>query len=295
MVDTLHAASRGDAQRDAETMLDAEVPQLDAALAEEPAAAQTKNVSPSALDRVTANRANAARSTGPRTPAGLARASGNALSHGLSARSVVVRGESAEQWETFRDATLADLDARGAVEHALATRVAELLWRLQRAGAVEAAVANFALDGAEEGAVREALDAEENREIEVGALDAQALKRPEGYEQPVNLGDARTLADLDGCVARAAAIVESVDALSTKEMGDSVPREGAEGLLRFMADVAGADLVFVRPPRAGLPPGPTTPAAPPRPPADAMRLDAYNVGAMIVTAQQIAGRAGSRR
>jgi len=109
--------------------------------------------------RVEANRANAARSTGPKTADGLARSSANALSHGLTARSVVVRGESAEQWEAFRDATLADLDARGAVEHALATRVAELLWRLQRAGAAEAAVANFAVDRAERASIEAALDA----------------------------------------------------------------------------------------------------------------------------------------
>ncbi len=109
--------------------------------------------------RVEANRANAARSTGPKTADGLARSSANALSHGLTARSVVVRGESAERWEAFRDATLADLDVHGAVEHALATRVAELLWRLQRAGAAEAAVANFTVDRAERASIAAALAA----------------------------------------------------------------------------------------------------------------------------------------
>ncbi len=123
--------------------------------------APRENAPPTASSpaRVEANRANAAHSTGPKTADGLARSSGNALVHGLTARSVVVRGESLEQWEAFRDAALADLDARGPVERALATRVAELLWRLQRAGAAEAAVANFALARAERASIAAALDA----------------------------------------------------------------------------------------------------------------------------------------
>jgi hypothetical protein len=165
--------------------------------------------------RVEANRANAALSTGPKTTDGLARSSGNALSHGLTARSVVVRGESAEAWQAFRDATLADLDARGPVETALATRVAELLWRLSRASAAEAAVADFALARAEQASIMAALD----------ACDGP------GDGSPFCFRSADTLADLRARALRAraagevaqAAIVAADDArLDPAAVGDVV-------------------------------------------------------------------------
>ena len=104
--------------------------------------------------RADANRANAALSTGPRTPAGLAASSANATTHGLTARSIVVRSESLEAWEVFRAAALADLAPVGFVEVQLAERASELLWRLRRAGVAEAVVAGFAVNAAE----REALE-----------------------------------------------------------------------------------------------------------------------------------------
>lgn len=109
--------------------------------------------------RIDANRANAARSTGPRTPAGLAVSRANATTHGLTARSIVLRGESSEAWEVFRAAAMADLAPVGFVEVQFAERAAELLWRLRRAGAAEAAVAAFSDADAEREAFRDAIEA----------------------------------------------------------------------------------------------------------------------------------------
>lgn len=109
--------------------------------------------------RMTANRRNALASTGPRTPAGQERASQNALTHGLVARKVLVRGESAEAWEMYRAAVLDDLAPVGVVEQTLAGRIAELLWRLTRAGAAEAALATYAVAEAERVAWAAAVDA----------------------------------------------------------------------------------------------------------------------------------------
>ena len=86
-----------------------------------------------------ANRQNCRLSTGPRTEAGKAASSANALSHGLTAAStVVLPEEDADAFERLREGVIADLDPAGALQEALAQRVAVLLWRLDRAARLEA-------------------------------------------------------------------------------------------------------------------------------------------------------------
>lgn len=69
---------------------------------------------------------------GPRSTAGKAALANNSLKHGLTAAAIVLPSESADDWEGFHDDVRARFDAEGAVEIALASRVAELLWRLRR-------------------------------------------------------------------------------------------------------------------------------------------------------------------
>ncbi len=83
--------------------------------------------------QVEANRANAEKSTGPRTPEGKERASQNALKHGLFAREAVLRGEDEDEFEMHRERLLAQLNPVGPLEEILAARVVDLSWRLQRA------------------------------------------------------------------------------------------------------------------------------------------------------------------
>ena len=52
--------------------------------------------------KLAANRANARKSTGPRTPEGKARASLNAISHGLFCKDLVLPGESQEVLKLLR-------------------------------------------------------------------------------------------------------------------------------------------------------------------------------------------------
>ena len=90
-----------------------------------------------------ANKKNAARSTGPRTPGGKAIIAQNAVQHGLTAVSPVIAGmERKEDWRDFRDGVLADLAPEGCVEVALARRVAQLFWRLRRVTNYETGVTN---------------------------------------------------------------------------------------------------------------------------------------------------------
>ena len=89
--------------------------------------------------QIDANRENALKSTGPRTEAGKAASSANALSHGLTAAStVVLPEEDTDAFERLREGVIADLDPAGALQEALAQRIAVLLWRLDRAARLEA-------------------------------------------------------------------------------------------------------------------------------------------------------------
>lgn len=87
--------------------------------------------------KIQANRFNALRSTGPRTPAGKARARWNALRHGLLAQEVVIpAGRAQEDEGAFRDlfTRLCDeLQPQGVLESMCVERIAIRYWRLRRA------------------------------------------------------------------------------------------------------------------------------------------------------------------
>jgi hypothetical protein len=87
-----------------------------------------------------ANRANAQRSTGPKTQNGKRKSSRNALRHGLSAKSLVVMSETIEDYEDFRAAMHRTLLPQDAVEEQLFERVVLCAWRLRRLSRVEAAI-----------------------------------------------------------------------------------------------------------------------------------------------------------
>src|SRR4051812_48546954 len=83
--------------------------------------------------RLAANRRNAARSTGPRTPEGKAVVALNALKHGLLSREALVRGESEAELVAFAKRMRAQLAPVGELELLLADRVVSSAWRLRRA------------------------------------------------------------------------------------------------------------------------------------------------------------------
>lgn len=88
--------------------------------------------------KTAANRRNALRSTGPRTPAGKDRVSLNALRHGLRAEDAVLPYlERVQDWENHRAGLLAALAPVGNLEALLAERVALNSWRLQRVARFE--------------------------------------------------------------------------------------------------------------------------------------------------------------
>jgi len=83
--------------------------------------------------QVVANRRNAEKSTGPRTPEGKAVVSQNAVKHGLLAQADVIRGEDREEFELYREELFWELNPVGTMESRLAERIVSLAWRLRRA------------------------------------------------------------------------------------------------------------------------------------------------------------------
>ena len=87
--------------------------------------------------RVSANRHNATKSTGPKTQYGKLQSRRNALRHGLTAATVVPAIEDAEEFERFAAAVRADYQPASTVEHELVARLTSLLWRLRRSTLIE--------------------------------------------------------------------------------------------------------------------------------------------------------------
>ena len=92
------------------------------------------------ISQIEANRANATKSTGPKTAAGKARSRWNAHKHGLTAETLTIAGEDAGDFEELRDALIERYRPRCVLEAELVDRLAGLLWRLRRAPAFEAAI-----------------------------------------------------------------------------------------------------------------------------------------------------------
>src|SRR5208283_3726666 len=87
--------------------------------------------------QVSANRQNAAKSTGPITQNGKLQSRRNAMRHGLTAATVVPTMEDAEEFERFAAAVRADYRPASTVEHELVARLTSLLWRLRRSTLIE--------------------------------------------------------------------------------------------------------------------------------------------------------------
>jgi hypothetical protein len=94
--------------------------------------------------RAEASRRNGAKSRGPKTPEGKARASQNALKHGLRAgKHVVLPDEDAAAFAALEAALLEDLAPVGALQTVLARQIVSAAWRLARADRIEAEILIF--------------------------------------------------------------------------------------------------------------------------------------------------------
>ena len=83
--------------------------------------------------QIKANRKNAQKSTGPRTPLGKAVASQNSTTHGLRSNRILITSDDPAEFAAHRTALLAELAPVGPMEAFLANRIVILTWHLTRA------------------------------------------------------------------------------------------------------------------------------------------------------------------
>ena len=87
--------------------------------------------------QIEANRHNATKSTGPKTPQGKAVVALNALQHGLLSRAAVIEGESEAELVDLGKRLRRQLAPVGELELLLVDRIVAAAWRLRRAIALE--------------------------------------------------------------------------------------------------------------------------------------------------------------
>jgi hypothetical protein len=93
-----------------------------------------------------ANRRNALKSTGPKTPEGKAAVRHNATTHGLLSQEVLLPEEDAAALEELGERLRAELQPVGEFEGMLVDRIIAACWRLRRLGQVEAGIFAWELD-----------------------------------------------------------------------------------------------------------------------------------------------------
>jgi len=85
-----------------------------------------------------ANKANAAKSTGPKTGGGKAKVGGNALKHGLQASTrLLLHDENPKDLDALRDALGDELRPSTALQQALFDLIVSKFWRLRRVLRIE--------------------------------------------------------------------------------------------------------------------------------------------------------------
>ena len=89
--------------------------------------------------RILANRANAAKSTGPTSPAGKQKSSRNSRRHGMLARTIVLDGESLTRFTALLATLKEELQPQTGIESALVESMAVARWRQMRLWGMEKA------------------------------------------------------------------------------------------------------------------------------------------------------------
>ena len=99
----------------------------------------SKKALPMTDRQATANRANALKSTGPKTEEGKAVVATNGIRHGILSSRLLLESERPEEFAELADSLQAALRPSGALEVVLVDKIATAIWRQRRLVAAEAA------------------------------------------------------------------------------------------------------------------------------------------------------------
>ena len=142
-----------------------------------PAPAETDPVLGRHARSAAINRANSAHSTGPRTESGKQRSSLNALSHGLTAASPVLRSEDRAAFEDHRHRFLDEYKPATPTENQLIQELVETAWRINRIPLLEADLLARAANPATEQAAIHFDIVDAHRALATLGLHSQRLSR----------------------------------------------------------------------------------------------------------------------
>ena len=111
--------------------------------------------------QIEANRLNAQKSTGPKTPEGRAAVRLNGVTHGLTAETIVLKGESEADFTNLLASLEAEHDPVSATEEALVGQLAMATWRLRRLYHAEAGFYTFK--------IKDTVDSKKSRNLDDAA------------------------------------------------------------------------------------------------------------------------------
>jgi hypothetical protein len=94
--------------------------------------------------QIEANRMNAQRSTGPKSPEGKALSRMNAVTHGLTATLALLPGEDPQEYHELLETLRKRYSVADKLQEMLVTRAANLMWRLRRVGYFESGLIAWA-------------------------------------------------------------------------------------------------------------------------------------------------------
>src|SRR5476651_1046985 len=98
------------------------------------------------LSQIEANRRNAQRSTGPRTPEGKAASSMNAFKTGIDAESSVIPGEDAAALAALAERFYHDCQPQTEIESLLVDNIIRAAWRLRRFDRIDAEILIYIME-----------------------------------------------------------------------------------------------------------------------------------------------------
>jgi len=204
-----------------------------------------------------ANRANAAKSTGPRTARGKQNIQVNALRHGLTGRTVLLPADDLDLYRAHVKSLTASLRPEGPEETQLAALIADNYWRLRRIHTIEDGI--FARRFAETGAplATHPLADAALHQAEAYLEHSRELERLTLYEQRIQRSIKVSAARLEALQkARAAACSPTGFEFSDAEKQPAPAEKAAAAAPRDAGSLFRMPESTGRPAAAGTPPWP---------------------------------------